>query len=183
MASKLIVGLGNPGPEHSITRHNVGFLCADYIAKKLHLNYKYDKKKSVYGKKRFPPHEVIILKPQTFSNLSGEAVLYIASFLKVDIENVFVIFDDVTLRLGEAQIQTDLLKIEHNAIFHLCNCLRNDKFIKCGFGIGPIPKHVSLEDYYLENFSEPEEKQLEAVYQKVFELAVMHLQIPLEAAK
>ncbi|MBL8991951.1 MAG: aminoacyl-tRNA hydrolase [Spirochaetia bacterium] len=177
MASKLIVGLGNPGDEFKNSRHNIGFKCLDYIASKLEIPLKFEKKKSVFGKKRFKGMDVIVLKPQTFSNLSGEAVLYIASFLKVDIKDIFVVYDDITRNFGEVEIEKRLEKVSHNAIKALAMSLKSGDFIKCAIGIGPRPTGADEEQFYLGNFTDAEESDFQELFEKTYDLALSSLAI------
>lgn len=177
MSAKLIVGFGNPGLEYVNHRHNVGFRCIDHVSEALDIPYKYEKKKAIFGKKKIKGQEIIILKPQTFSNLSGEAVLYIASFLKVAIKDIFVAYDDIRKDFGTVKIEKNLEKIEHNAIFNLEKALVSNEFIKCGIGIGSKPKNATLEDYYLSDFSEKEEKNLPQMFEKMHELALEFLDL------
>ncbi len=179
MASKLIVGLGNPGDEFRNSRHNIGFRCLDYIASKLEITLKFEKKKSIFGKKRIKGLDVIVLKPQTFSNLSGEAVLYIASFLKVDIKDIFVVYDDINRKFGEVEIEKRLEKVSHNAIKALAMSLKSGDFIKCAIGIGPRPSGADEEQFYLGDFTGEEESDFQDVFEKTFDLALSSLQIDL----
>jgi aminoacyl-tRNA hydrolase len=177
MATKLIVGLGNPGDQFKNSRHNVGFRCADYIAQKLEIPLKQEKKKSIFGKKRFKNGDVIVLKPMTFSNLSGEAVLYIASFLKVNLEDIFVIFDDIHRDWGTVEIEPRLENVRHNAINHLAVALKSGEFTKCAFGIGPLPDKSDDEGFYLGDFNEAEESEVQELFEKTYALAAAFLQV------
>ena len=97
---KLIVGLGNPGDKYNNNRANIGFKILDVIANNINVEIKTKKKKSMIGRGDFEGDEVVLLKPQTFSDLSGESVLYIASFLKIKVQDIVVIHEDTELSLG-----------------------------------------------------------------------------------
>lgn len=169
MKTKLIVGLGNPGEKYNMTRHNVGFLFVDFLSKKMNIPLKHEKKKTVYGKKLFPQieTELIFLKPMTFSNLSTEAVLYVASFLKVLQEDVFVVYDDINTHLGECSFNPPKEKVFHNGVRNLIKFFLDDNFVKCGIGIGPLPSTISEEDYYLTNFKRKELATLKSTFERV----------------
>ena len=166
MTAKLLVGVGNPGEEYTYNRHNVGFQVMDYIAEKMRIKFKYDKRKCNFGKKKMNNIEVIILKPQTFVNLSGEAVLYLASFLKVDIRDVLVVFDDLNKKFGSLEMPPNSKHIVHSAILHIEKSLNNDTFSRLSFGIGPLPKKKLVEDFYLENFTPEEKKKIPDLFEK-----------------
>ena len=178
MVTKLLVGVGNPGDDFYNQRHNIGFRAIDSIAKELGVSFKYDKKKSIFGKKKINEFEVILLKPQTFIDLSGEAVLYIASFLKVDIENVLVIFDDINLDFGTVAVKPDSKNIDHSAVKHIEISLNNDCFTRLAFGIGPLPDNMSLDTFYLSPFSDKEEKKILLLIKKVNKICVDFLNSP-----
>lgn len=167
MPAKLVVGLGNPGEEFEGTRHNIGFGLIDFLAERLEIKLKHEKKKSTFGKKKFNGQEFILLKPQTFANLSGEAVLYIASFLKVNIEDILVAYDDIDVNFGQIKILKPDHEVKHNAVNNLQVALKSEEFHKLAFGVGPGPKYDSeLEDFYLGSFSAKEEPRVEEVFEK-----------------
>ena len=97
----LIVGLGNPGREYEKTRHNVGFIAMDYLAEQIGVKMTKIKFKGVYGEGFIGSEKCVLLKPQTFMNLSGQSVLEAAQFYKIPTENIIVVYDDVTLEVGK----------------------------------------------------------------------------------
>ena len=178
LLTKLLVGVGNPGQEFYRQRHNIGFRAVDFVAEKLKIDFDYDKKKAIFGKKVFGETEVIVLKPQTFINLSGEAVLYIASFLRVDIDNVLVVFDDINSRFGLVKEKRDSGGIEHSAVKHMEISLNNRDFARVAFGIGPLLPKTSLEDFYLSHFTAKEEKQIPGLLKQLHKICLDFLDIP-----
>ena len=102
---KLIVGLGNPGDKFNNNRANIGFKILDVMANNINIEIKTKKKKSLIGRGEFDGDEVVLLKPQTFSELSGESVLYIASFLKIKVHDIVVIHEDMDLNLGQIVVE------------------------------------------------------------------------------
>ena len=170
MTTRLIVGCGNPGLEYENTRHNLGFKCLDYIAEQYNCPLNIEKKKSMFGKKELFEKELILLKPQTFIIHSGEAVLYIASFLKINIHDILVIYDELDLPFGEIKISmANEQDVSHSAIVSLKNSLSNDSFVTCAVGIGLLPDGKQKDDFYLEEFLNQEVKQLPRIYDKVKE--------------
>ena len=150
----LIVGLGNPGRQYEITRHNAGFLFMDMLSEKLNVKINKIKYKSVICEADIAGHRCILMKPQTFMNLSGEAVREACSFYKIPPENVIVIFDDISLPCGGLRIRRKGSAGGHNGIKSIIQCLGSDNFprIKLGVGEKPHPDY-DLADYVLSAFS------------------------------
>jgi PTH1 family peptidyl-tRNA hydrolase len=168
---KLIVGLGNPGPKYQHNRHNVGFIVIDRFARKYSIDLNIKKKKAVFGRGRLDGQDVVILKPQTFMNLSGEAVLYLASFLKVKTNDIIVVADDTELPFGKIRIRRGGSSGGHNGIKSLINSLKSDNFPRIRVGIGR-PEFFSeklLCDYVLEDFTPSELTNFYAESEKVVE--------------
>ena len=155
---KLVVGLGNPGIQYEKNRHNVGFMAIDTFASKYNIELNIKKKKALFGKGKFNGEQVILLKPQTFMNLSGEAVLYLASFLKIKSENIIVVADDSDLPLGMIRIRKNGSSGGHNGIKSLIYSLKTSNFPRIRIGIGRPPEGsgIELSDYVLQDFTEEE---------------------------
>jgi len=152
---KLIVGLGNPGNKYKVNRHNVGFMVVDKFAEKYNIEFSYKKKKSIFGRGSCNGKEIILLKPQTFMNLSGEAVLYLASFLKIKTGDIIVVSDDTELPFGTIRIRNMGGSGGHNGIKSLIYSLRSENFPRLRFGIGRPASDFGeeLSKYVLEDFS------------------------------
>lgn len=179
---KLVVGLGNPGETYEETRHNLGFMVLDRLAARHNTTVEIKKKKSMIGKFKIGKEKVILLKPQTFVNLSGEAVLYMASFLRVMPENIIVVCDDVNLPLGKIRIRKYGSSGGHNGIKSLIQFLRSDNFPRVRIGIGNPPDGVSLEEFVLGKFSPEEMKVIEGAMEKACEAIEMIVQGEIEKA-
>ncbi|MGC8764490.1 MAG: aminoacyl-tRNA hydrolase [Brevinematia bacterium] len=156
---KLVVGLGNPGETYEGTRHNLGFMVLDRLAARYGTAVDIKKKKSMVGRIKIDKERVILLKPQTFVNLSGEAVLYMASFLRVMPENIVVVCDDVNLPPGKIRVRRYGSSGGHNGVKSLIQFLRSDNFPRVRVGIGSPPPGVELEKYVLDKFT-PEEMEV-----------------------
>lgn len=148
----LIVGLGNPGREYEKTRHNVGFIAVDYLAQSLGIKMSKIKFKGIYGEGFIGTEKCVLLKPQTFMNLSGQSVREAADFYKVEPENIIVIYDDVNLDTGKVRIRPSGSAGGHNGMKNIIYMLNSDNFPRIRFGVG-APEH-DLADHVLGHFNE-----------------------------
>lgn len=157
----LIVGLGNPGTKYQFTRHNAGFLCLDLYAEKNSFKIDRVKFKGTVCDVRIKGKRCLFLKPQTFMNLSGEAVKEAAAFYKIPPQNIIVIFDDVSLDVGRMRIRRKGSDGGHNGIKSIIYHLASSDFprIKIGVGKKPHPDY-DLADWVLKPFSKDELKEL-----------------------
>lgn len=163
----LIVGLGNPGEKYTYTRHNAGFLAIDYLCNKLGTKCDRLKFKSLTCDIKLGEVRALVLKPQTFMNASGEAVIEAVNFYKIPPENVIVVFDDVSLDVGKLRIRKNGSAGGHNGIKSIIQMLNSDKFprIKLGVGQKPHPDY-DLVDWVLGRMS----KENEDVFFKILGL-------------
>ncbi|HEX9664615.1 MAG TPA: aminoacyl-tRNA hydrolase [Patescibacteria group bacterium] len=175
---KLIVGLGNPGKKYEGTRHNVGFVVIDQLADQ---NFKLNKKSnSLILKTKIDSKDVILAKPQTFMNSSGQAVAALAGYYKVKPENIIVIHDEIDLPLGTIRISQDSSAAGHNGVQSIINSLGTRNFIRIRIGIDPDsktiataePRDLKLNNFVLNKFTAKEEK----IVKKVIDQAVKALQ-------
>jgi len=148
---KLIVGLGNPGREFENTRHNIGFIIIDEIAKKLGvLNYQ-DKYKGLLAKTTYKGESVLLLKPQTYMNLSGDSIRKVVEFYKLDLEDIFVIFDDLDLPVGKLRLREKGSSGGHNGLKSIEANLKTNEYKRLKFGIDK-DKVIPTSDYVLGKF-------------------------------
>ena len=150
----LIVGLGNPGREYEKTRHNVGFIAIDYLAERLGIKMSKLKFKGICGEGFIGSEKCILLKPQTFMNLSGQSVREAADFYKIEPRNIIVIYDDITLDVGKVRIRPSGSAGGHNGMKNIIYLLNSDKFPRVRFGVG-APLH-DLSDHVLGHFGDEE---------------------------
>ena len=156
----IVVGLGNPGSKYQNTRHNIGFETLDYIADKNNVSVTKAKFSALYGVWEQDGHKIMLLKPQTFMNLSGEAVKQAASFYKVPAENIIVIFDDVSLDVGKMRIREKGSAGGHNGIKSIISHMGQEfPRIKMGVGQKPHPDY-DLADWVLGKFTDSDKKLL-----------------------
>ena len=158
----IVVGLGNPGGKYTLTRHNSGFLCVDMLSEKLNFRVDKLKFKSLIADTTIGGHRLIVMKPQTYMNNSGEAVRECANFYKIKPENIIVIYDDISLDVGKLRIRRKGTDGGHNGIKSIIYHLNSDQFprIKVGCGKKPHPDY-NLADWVLSEFKKDEQKALE----------------------
>ncbi len=146
----IVVGLGNPGEKYMRTRHNIGFMALDYLSEKLNFKITKSKFKACVADCEFAGKRVLFMKPQTFMNNSGEAVRDAVEFYKIPIENVIVIFDDISLAPGKMRIRQKGSDGGHNGIKSIIYHLNSNEFprIKIGVGAKPNPEY-DLADWVL----------------------------------
>ena len=151
----IIVGLGNPGAEYVNTRHNAGFQVIDALAEQYNISVSESKHKALIGKGVIEGHKVILVKPLTYMNLSGEAVRSVVDYYKVDeTEELVVVFDDISLAPGQIRIRKKGSAGGHNGIKNIIAHLGHDTFRRIKVGVGEKPKGYDLADYVLGHFSE-----------------------------
>lgn len=142
----IIVGLGNPGREYNNTRHNIGFEAINYIADKYNIDIDREKFKGVYGEGVIDGQKVILLKPTTYMNLSGESVRAIMDFYKLTQDEIIILYDDISLPVGRLRIRDKGSAGGHNGIKSIISNLGTDKFSRIKIGVGEskgdLVKHV-----------------------------------------
>ncbi|MBE3592099.1 MAG: aminoacyl-tRNA hydrolase [Thermoanaerobacter sp.] len=155
----IIAGLGNPGEEYEGTRHNVGFMVIDALSKKLGIEVSRLKFKSLMGEGHFKGEKVILLKPQTFVNSSGEALYDAVNFYKIPLENVIVIYDDKDLDVGKIRIRKKGSSGGHNGMKSIIYLLNSEEFPRIRIGIGKPQE--DLVSHVLGKFEESEKKLID----------------------
>ena len=153
----IIVGLGNPKREYDNTRHNIGFDVIDALAEDNRIGMTEKKHKAIIGKGIVGGQKVILVKPQTYMNLSGESVRELIDYYKVDeTEELIVISDDISLDVGQLRIRKKGSAGGHNGLKNIIMHLGHDTFQRVKMGVGEKPKHFDLADYVLGHFSKEE---------------------------
>ena len=163
----LIVGLGNPGNEYTYTRHNAGFLAIDYICLKHGGECQRAKFKAFTGEWRVGGKRVLLMKPQTFMNHSGEAIIEAANFYKIPPENVIILSDDITLDIGRMRIRKNGSAGGHNGLKSVIEYLGTDKFPRIKIGAGQKPSEYPMVEWVLSRFPKNEEQYLQKVIEHV----------------
>ena len=153
----IITGLGNPGKQYDKTKHNVGFWVIDKLAKEYNIEVTKFKHKALIGEGNIAGKKVLLVKPQTYLNLSGESIREIIKFYKVPLEQFYVIYDDTSLPLSNVRIREKGSAGGHNGIKNIIAHLGTDIFLRIKVGIGEKPNGWDLADYVLAPFSKDEE--------------------------
>lgn len=157
---KLIAGLGNPGTNYSQTRHNIGFLAVDRIADQNRLPFSCKTNVHTAVGTAFDEH-IILVKPQTFMNLSGEAVITVVQSQNMGPEDIIVIHDDMDIEFEKLKIKTSGGSAGHRGLESIIHCLNTDQFIRVRAGIGKPPEGITPVDFVLQNFTETENSRLD----------------------
>ncbi len=153
----MIAGLGNPGKEYEKTKHNVGFWVIDKLAKEYNINVTKFKHKALIGEGIIAGKKVLLVKPQTYMNLSGESIREIIKFYKIPLDQFYVIYDDTSLPLSNVRIREKGSAGGHNGIKNIIAHLGTDIFLRIKVGIGEKPNGWDLANYVLAPFSKDEE--------------------------
>lgn len=179
----IIAGLGNPGKEYENTRHNIGFYVIDDIAKKYQITMLERKHKAVIGKGYIDGHKVVLVKPLTYMNQSGESIRQATDYYKVDVTTqLVVVSDDISLDVGQLRIRKKGSAGGHNGLKNIILHLGSEKFIRIRMGVSDKPQGYDLKDYVLGHFTDKEKKQLEETSGKAAEAIRMILQGDVDGA-
>lgn len=179
----IIVGLGNPGRQYAHTRHNVGYDTIDVLAKKYHIDVESCRFQAVCGKGVIEGQRVILAKPVTFMNLSGQSVRELVNFYKIDEKaQLIVIYDDISLPPGQLRIREKGSAGGHNGIKNIIAHLGGQEFLRIKVGIGEKPPGYDLADYVLSHFAKDERRLLEDALERAADAAVKLMTDGTEAA-
>ena len=157
----VIAGLGNPGREYEGTRHNVGFMTLDALADKYNIDVREKAFKGLIGKGMIEGNKVILVKPQTYMNLSGECIRQVMDYYKVDPAEFIVIYDDISLVPGGIRIRKKGSAGGHNGIKNIIAHLGTQEFPRVRIGVGEKPARMDLADYVLGHFPAEERKVMD----------------------
>lgn len=168
----VILGIGNPGKKYEGTRHNIGFIAMDYMESKYGIKINKIKHKALIGEGNIAGEKVVLVKPQTYVNLSGESLREVCSFYKIPPEKVIVIHDDVSLDVGKIRIRTKGSDGGHNGIKSIIYQLKSDEFTRIKVGVGGAPEHYDLADWVLGKFSKEEISHMSKAVDAIVEDAI-----------
>ena len=154
---KLIVGLGNPGKKYEFTRHNMGFMAIDFYATKKDLDFK-KKFNGLYTEFTINNEKVILLKPQTYMNLSGECVLSFVNYFHIDINDILIIYDDRDFEVGSYKLKLGGSSAGHNGIQNIIDNLKTNKIKRLRLGISK--NNIPLIDYVLQKLSDEDKNKI-----------------------
>lgn len=178
----IIAGLGNPTSQYEGTRHNAGFDVIDVIAEKYNISVDGKKNRAYIGKGMIEGQKVILAKPQTYMNLSGESIRGLVDYFKVDeAQELLIIYDDISLPPGQIRIRKKGSAGGHNGMKSIIQHLGTDVFMRIKVGVGEKPKKYDLADYVLSHFTKEEREEMKEGYEKSAEAAAMILRGDVEA--
>src|SRR5512137_2780141 len=172
MATKLIVGLGNPGSKYLWTRHNAGFMVLDQFCQSTGIAVARKNFSALLGEGSFQGERLLLLKPQTFMNLSGRSVNPALHFHKLSLQDLIVIHDDLDIPFGRVKLKEGGGHAGHNGLRSLMQVLGGGEFVRVRIGVGR-PVHGDAADYVLNNFSRNEQNGLDRVLDGAVGLLVM----------
>lgn len=166
---KIIVGLGNPGQEYSATRHNVGFMALDELARRWNIENWRSKSQALVAEYRGSKEQILLVKPQTYMNLSGTSVGELVRWHKISPEDVIVVYDDLDLPAGRLRLRVKGGSGGHRGIESLLVHLSQDNFLRVRIGIGRPPAGWEVVNYVLGRFTADEEPLIEGTIKKAAE--------------
>lgn len=163
---KLIVGLGNPGKEYEHTRHNIGFMCIDEISKKMNVEINKSKFNGLYNEIRIGDEKVILLKPQSYINLSGEVIRQFVDYYKIDINDILVIVDDMDLEAGNFKLRYKGGSAGHNGLKNIELHLGTQEYKRIKIGISNN-RTMDTKDYVLGKVNPEQAKLINPIIEKM----------------
>lgn len=178
----LLVGLGNPGREHRNTRHNIGFMAIDRLCKAAGISLSRVQSKALVGVGQFEGRRIVLAKPQTFMNLSGQAVSGLVRFYKVPLEQVMVAHDDLDLPLGTLRLRPGGGSAGQKGVASIIQQLGTPEFNRLRLGIGRPPGRMEASAYVLQAFSSGEQEMLDMVLDRAVSAVQTYIRFGLDAA-
>lgn len=179
----IIVGLGNPTRQYEGTKHNVGFDTIDYLIDEYQISSSGTGHKALFGKGMIAGQKVIVAKPMTYMNLSGESVRELVNYYKVDPESeLIVVYDDISLAPGQIRIRKKGSAGGHNGIKNIIAHLGTQVFKRVKVGVGEKPKGYDLADYVLSRFPKDERVLMEEAFERAGEAAICMMNDTMEHA-
>lgn len=171
----LVVGLGNPGRQYEKTRHNIGFDAIDVLAKYFGVEFDKAKFRGIYAETRFNNEKIILVKPETFMNVSGDCVQQFMNYYGIDTENLIVLVDDIDIKFGTVKLKKNGSAGTHNGLKSIIQRLGGDKnFPRVKISVGQKPDYMDLADFVLSKFSDKEREIVEKEIE-IAKDAVVHI--------
>jgi len=164
-ALHLIVGLGNPGNRYKLTRHNIGFMVLEKLATQWEVDLKHKSFDALWNRGKIAGENVILAMPQTYMNLSGNAVRRLLAYFKGDVNKLIVIHDDLDLPFGTVRLKTAGGNAGHKGLISIATCLGSGDFMRIRLGIGKPADKSRVESYVLEKFETEDSELLESIIQ------------------
>lgn len=178
----LIAGLGNPGREYRQTRHNIGFMLLDHLATSLKITFSRVESKSLFTRGDYSGRRLLLVKPQTYMNLSGQAIGALRRYYKVPQENVLIVYDDVDLPFGLLRLRPAGGAGGHKGMLSIIERLGTQEIPRLRLGIGRPPGRMEAADYVLQEFSPAESSELPAILERGVEAVYTYVTLGIAAA-
>lgn len=178
--AKVIIGLGNPGKTYEKTRHNVGFLVVDALSKRMGIPVTTTRFKGHLGEGMINGQKVVLLKPQTYMNLSGESVRELLDWYKVDVSDIVIIYDDMDLPVGQLRLRLKGSAGGHNGVKSIILHTNTDEIKRIKVGISRPPAGWKVPDYVLSKFTNAEELEISQTINRAVEAVEEWLDTPFE---
>lgn len=176
----LFIGLGNPGREFRNTRHNIGFLVIDSLSERLSIKINRVKNKALIGSGLYLQNKVILAKPQTYMNLSGQSVASLIRFFNLSLEHTVIIHDDLDLPYGILRLRPSGSSGGQKGIHSVIQMLGTDQIPRMRMGIGRPPGRMTPVDYVLQRFSSQEEDLLEDIIDRACQACLSYIDLGIE---
>lgn len=177
---KMIVGLGNPGREYAFTRHNIGFEVIDALSDFYKIPVTKSKFQGIFGKGVIDGEEVLLLKPLTYMNLSGEAVIALLHYFKIDPEDLLVIYDDLDLPTGKIRLRMKGSAGGHNGMKSILYHVQTEQFKRLRIGIGRPNGRQPVVDYVLQKFSKEQQPEVQEAIDHAIQACKTWMKLPYE---
>ena len=165
----IVAGLGNPGKQYLYTWHNMGYLAVDMLADKHGIFLGKEKYKGLWGKGKIAGQDVIIIKPTTYMNNSGECLVEISRFYKVEPKNIITVYDDIDIAKGTIRVRPKGSAGTHNGMRSIIQLLGTQEFPRVRIGTGPVPEHWDLVNYVLSEVPQDDRKLINDAFVKACE--------------
>ncbi|RME08494.1 MAG: aminoacyl-tRNA hydrolase [Anaerolineae bacterium] len=178
----LIAGLGNPGRKYRNNRHNIGFMAADRLASRLGCEFTRLQQKALVCDARLDGRKIILAKPQTYMNNSGQAIGALVRFYKIPLENLLVIYDDVDLPFGTLRLRPAGGSGGQKGMQSIIQHLHSEQFPRLRLGIGRPPGRMQTADYVLQDFPQSQAEELEIMLERAADAALLFIEQGIEAA-
>jgi peptidyl-tRNA hydrolase, PTH1 family len=179
---KIIVGLGNPGPEYAKTRHNIGWMVIDVFAAKFRIRIDKHEKDAMTGAGRVAGGSVLVSKPQTYMNQSGDAVRLLVNAYSESLDDLIIVYDDIDLPLGKLRIKPNGGPGTHNGMRSIVSALATEKFARLRIGIGGVDSNGRLRDYVLGEIAPDEEAAITRAIDRSVDALVLFVRGDLKRA-
>ncbi len=181
---KVITTLGNPGLKYDKTRHNMGFMVADELAERYSFEFKTESKfKAEIARTNIEGNNILICKPLTYMNLSGQSVSAIINYYKLSVNDIFVVYDDISLDLGKVRFRAKGSDGGHNGIKSIILETKSDKFDRLKVGVGPQPKFIKSEIFVLSLFEKEKQELLNASIKYAADAVICYLKEGIQKAQ